>query len=173
MKKFFKGFTLIECLIALAILGIGTLVMAEIYANVSRINLNNHMVNTSLSYQMKLVEEETGTDSIPIYYGNTTNSPDSHSVSHSGDGAPPSVASGVSVQKNYVELTKKQSASALSTDKYSFPVDIYVLLSRDQNNEPSKTYNSSTNTWSDNPNYKGKTEKDYDLRYKYMTGHSS
>ena len=32
--------------------------MAQIYANVSRINLNNHTINTSLAYQMKLVEEQ-------------------------------------------------------------------------------------------------------------------
>ena len=32
MKKSFRGFTLIECLIALAILGIASLVMAQIYA---------------------------------------------------------------------------------------------------------------------------------------------
>ena len=31
-----KGFTLAECLIALAILGIGSLVMAQIYADVSK-----------------------------------------------------------------------------------------------------------------------------------------
>ena len=178
MKKCFKGFTLIECLIALAILGIASLVMAEIYANISQINRNNHNVNTSLSYQMKVVEEATGTDSIPIYYGSSSNAntPDEHSVNSSTgakDGAPPSKASGALAQKNYLELTKYKSDGTLGTETYSFPVDIYVLLSRDQNNEPSKKYNSTTKTWYDNPNYNGDDEKDYSLRYKYIVGHSN
>lgn len=176
MKKHFKGFTLIECLIALAILGIASLVMAQIYANVSKINRNNHNVNTSLSYQMKVVEEATGTDSIPIYYGSGANAdtPDSHSVNQSGgDGKPPKEVLDVSAQKNYIELTKCKSDGTLGTETYSFPVDIYVLLSRDKNNEPSKVYQNLTNLWVDNPNYQGDDEKDYSLRYKYIVGHSN
>ncbi|MGN0587459.1 MAG: type II secretion system protein J, partial [Oscillospiraceae bacterium] len=34
-KKSVKGFTLVECLVALAILGIASLIMVQIYANVS------------------------------------------------------------------------------------------------------------------------------------------
>lgn len=180
MKKSFRGFTLIECLIALAILGIASLVMAQIYADVSRTNMNNHNVNTSLSYQMKVVEKATGTDSIPVYYGSTssTSVPDSHSASEGGDCNPPSKATGVSVQKNYIEIKKYDSTGKLSDEMYSYPIDVYVLLSRDKNDEPSKKYDSTQNKWVDNPAYQdrekgGFDEKDASLRYKYIVGHKN
>lgn len=164
MSKKTKGFTLIECLVALAILGIASLVMAQIYAAVSRTNLNNHNVNTSLSYQMKIVEKATKTDAVEIYYGNSTNTPDTHSLNKSGDGNPPDKASGVSVQHNYITITKYESdGKTLSDETYSFPVDIFVLLSRDKNDIPS----------SDASNYKGMDEKNISLRYKYILGHNN
>ncbi len=173
MKKSFRGFTLIECLIALAILGIASLVMAQIYAEVGRTNLNNHNVNTSLSYQMKVVEKATGTDSIPIYYGSTSATPvaDNHSASKSGDCNPPSKVTDVSTQKNYIEIKKYDSAGNLTGEMYSYPVDIYVLLSRDKADEPSKKLVSGT--WVDNPAYNGSDEKNISLRYKYIVGHSN
>lgn len=182
MKKNFKGFTLIECLIALAILGIASLVMAQIYANISQMNRNNHNVNTSLSYQMKVVEDATGTDAIPIYYGSSTNTPDGHSVNASTgpkDGAPPN-QTGTLSQKNFIEITKCKSDGTLSNEKYCFPVDIYVLLSRDGDGDsdgdgiygdPSKINNAGT--WVDNPAYDGPAEKDISLRYKYIVGHNN
>lgn len=173
MKKHFKGFTLVECLIALAILGIASLVMAQIYANVSRINMSNHQVNTSLSYQMKLAEDATGTDSVSIYYGDTANVPDSHSDSQGGDCKIPS-QSGTLTQSNYIKISKIEvdgSGNESTTDYYEFPVDIYVLLSRDQSDQPSKVNNAGT--WVDNPNYKGSEEKEISLRYKYIVGHSN
>ena len=88
-----KGFTLVECLIALAILGIGSLVMAQIYADVSKRNLSNHNVNTSLSYQMKVVEEATGADAISMYFGGLDGSgqpkPDPNSADSNTDKKPP------------------------------------------------------------------------------------
>lgn len=164
MSKKIKGFTLIECLVALAILGIASLVMAQIYAAVSRTNLNNHNVNTSLSYQMKIVEKATKADAVEIYYGDSTNKPDTHSLSKSGDGNPPDKVSGVSVQHNYITITKYESdGKTLSDETYSFPVDIFVLLSRDSNDIPSSDIN----------NYKGMDEKNISLRYKYILGHSN
>lgn len=163
MKKRFKGFTLIECLVALAILGIASLVMAQIYAAVSRTNLNNHNVNTSLSYQMKVVEKATKADAVPIYYGNSTNTPDTHSLSQDhGDGNPPDKASGVSVQHNYITITKYKKDGTLSNETYSYPVDIFVLLSRDSNDKPSS-----------DADYSGLDEKNISLRYKYILGHTN
>ena len=71
MKKHFKGFTLIECLIALAILGVASLTMAQIYASVAQRNRNNQIMNTSLSNQMSYVERYTASEAVPIYYGST------------------------------------------------------------------------------------------------------
>lgn len=147
MKKI-KGFSLIECIVALAILGIASLTMAEIYANISRINRNNHMVNTSLSYQMQIVETKTDTQAVKIESGETV---------FTGD--PPHKRTNV----NYFYIENEETGEI-----YSFPVDCYVLLSRDQNNEPSMLYNASTDTWYDNPAYQGKEDNEYSLRYKYM-----
>lgn len=171
----FKGFTLIECLIALAILGIGTLVMAQIYANVSKSNLSNHNINTSLSYQMKKVEDATGSDAIAMYFGGEDSSthlpiPDANAADSNVDKKPPH-KQGISA----TDLTKPnvKLVSSYGSHTYSFPVDIYVLLTRDGKNNPSKVYNSGTGTWSDNPSYKGPTEKDIALRYRYIVGHNN
>lgn len=78
MKKI-KGFTLVECLVALAILGISSLIMAQIYANISRINRENNYYNQSLANQVKYSEKtlhkrSVGTDTtafIEIAYSDT------------------------------------------------------------------------------------------------------
>ena len=144
MKKMrLKGFTLVECLIALAILGVASLVMAQIYANVSRMNRSNHNINTSLSYQMKFVEKSIEADAIIIYPdGGTTSTPDTNIE-------PPHKANTL---KN-VKITSDYG----SKHSYSYPVDIRVLLSRDSKN----------NVVSD------EQENQYDLRYKYLVGHQN
>ncbi len=72
MKKL-KGFTLVECLISLAVLAVASLVMAQIYASVGSINRQNHYMNTSLAAQMALVEQRD-VDTETIKY-NTTGEP--------------------------------------------------------------------------------------------------
>lgn len=186
MKKMFKGFTLIECLVALAILGIASLVMAQIYAGVSRTNQKNNSVNYSLAYQMKKVEEATGSDAIPIYYGNTDiKAPvqDTHSLKAQtpGDGKHPALAA-AGANYNYIEITKCDTSGNYLTEKnrYSYPVDIYVLLSRDTQDRPSKKLNVvkdangkvTSATWGAS-GYDGLPEKDIALRYKYILGHSN
>lgn len=164
MKKI-KGFTLIECLVALAILGIASLVMAQIYANVSRINRSNHNVNTSLSYQMAIVEKQTKTDAVPMYFGGgATSVPDPNSKDSDVNKKPPHMQGIASTDMTHPNITIKSSYKD-STGKnyyYSYPVDIYVLLSRDANNKASN-----------DADYKGDTEDNYNLRYKYILGHNN
>lgn len=181
-----KGFTLIECIVALAILGIASLTMAQIYANVSMRNRNNHLVNTSLSNQMEYVEKATDTEAVPIYFGNADtkkSKPDNDATST--DRKPPHKSS-ESTNNNFVQIVRcEPDPSGSNPDKvkhvddetYSFPVDIYVLYSRDQDNDSSKvcTVNTTTGekTWSNNPNYNGESEAKYNLRYKYIVGHQN
>lgn len=149
-KKHIKGFTLIECLVALAILGIASLVMAEIYASVSKINLSNHNVNTSLSYQMKFVEQKTESEAVIIYPdGGTTSTPDTSTV-------PPHKA------KALKNITIKSDYG--SKNQYSYPVDIRALLSRDSNDNQLTEKTDETGSIKENQ---------YELRYKYLVGHAN
>ncbi len=145
MKKSFKGFTLIECIVALAILGIASLTMAQIYATVSQRNKMNHLVNTSLTNQMRYVEEYTDSETVPIL--NT----------YGGAPQPPSFAA---AGGNYVKLEKlDESGNPVTDGTYSYPVNIYVLKSRDR-------YDNQLSAAGD----AGYTEDDYNLRYKYLLG---
>lgn len=161
MKKI-KGFTLVECIVALAVLGIASLTMAQIYANVSLRNKNNHLVNTSLSNQMAYVEQYTGAEAVPIYFGSTTNTPDPEAADSSTTKKPPHKSS-KTTQNNYITITRidvDSGGSAVDGDAYSFPTDIFVLNSRDSNDNDSA-----------DSGYRGQDEDKYNLRYKYLIGH--
>lgn len=108
----FKGFTLVECIVALAILGIASLLMAQIYAQVALINKRNHAVNSSLSMQMKYVEQYTNAAAIPAWvavYTNTNTPPHEQSP------------------KNTLIEFKNNNTGSI----YSYGVEVYVLKSRD------------------------------------------
>lgn len=181
MKKHFKGFTLIECLIALAILGIASLTMAQIYASVARRNKNNHLVNTSISNQMAYVENYTKSETIPIYFGGADGSGNPKKDTHaSGDHKPPHTYTNDTNNKSttsYVKITridasKSGSASRDKDQVYSFPVDTFVLLSRDSNDISSGATSFSKSYEDHFKNSSGK-DKENNLRYKYLTGHTS
>ena len=179
MKKRFKGFTLIECIIALAILGIASLTMAQIYASVSLRNKNNHLTNTSLSNQMAYVEKYTNTEATAIYYNEQSGSskPDSETQT-GGSNKPPHVSTSGTVHSNYVQIVKVASVDALgnktlsTTDVYSYPVDTYILLSRDNNDKSSKDP-AFGDEYKDLFDVNSNVEDNYNLRYKYILGHSN
>lgn len=161
MKKFFKGFTLVECLVAMAILAIASTLMASIYANVAARNNFNHFNNTSLSNQMKYIEQYENSETVKI-----TNT-------YSGTTPPSGTNSGTSA---YVKVTKCKSdgtvdpSDATLCPSYSFPVDIYIMYSRDTHNVGSsgKDANGQSATYSG-----VYSEKDNNLRYKYILGHTT
>lgn len=178
MKKHFKGFTLIECLIALAILGIASLTMAQIYASVAKRNRNNQLLNTSISNQMAYVEKYTGSEAVPIYYNESGGVSKKDPNASDPDRKPPHKSSGsVTHKNNYVQITRidasKTGAASRDNDQvYSFPVDTFILLSRDD-----MDLSSGTTTF-DGQYYDylmDSTNKDstYNLRYKYLTGHAN
>jgi prepilin-type N-terminal cleavage/methylation domain-containing protein len=169
-----RGFTLIECLVALAILGIGSLIMAEIYANVSSINRMNHQNNSSIAYQMQFVEKKTNTEAMQVKSGQTLPA----TIPTEGATPPKSTDSTKSII-----LTRKDSTTGNVISVYSYAVDYYVLMSRDQNNNAAYKYNSSTGKWEKNTDYQTIYEKssddpddasnyNYVLNYKYFTGYS-
>ena len=156
MNKKFKGFTLIECLVALAILGVASLTMAQIYAAVAQRNKTNHLVNTSLAYQVQYVEKyaDANTDVVTIEFNNGTadpaNTPAPHKTSHGSN-------------NNYVTIVKCDPTTLqpdmTGKETYSYPVDVYVMRSRDRFDTPLDSSGDA-----------GYTEADYNLRYRYIQG---
>ena len=156
MKKTFKGFTLIECIVALAILGIASLTMAQIYAGVASKNRENHIVNTSLSNQMAYVERYTDSETVGIYFNNSLTTPDSETDASSTTKYPPHKNATVS------NMPQVKIVSSYGSYEYSYSVDLYVLRSRDANDKDSS-----------DSGYMGQSEDDYNLRYKYVLGHQN
>lgn len=156
MKKKFKGFTLIECLIALAILGIASLTMAQIYASVSKRNRNNHLINSSLANQMAYVEKYTDTEAHAIYFNSDASGvskPDPEAADTSTTKKPPHKQT---TTKPYVKIVSSYKPTGATTGaEYSYSADVYILQSRD----------------TDDVAVSESDEKEYALRYKYLTGH--
>ncbi|MBD5141290.1 MAG: prepilin-type N-terminal cleavage/methylation domain-containing protein [Ruminococcus sp.] len=150
MRKTFKGFTLVECLVAMAILAIAGTLMAEIYATVSTRNNANNFMNTSLANQMKYIEQYEQTDTVKI------------ASTHSGTTPPSGTNSGTTA---YVKVT-----NPTTNYEYSFPVDIYVMYSRDKDSKGSNDadYGGVASSFS----MDGGSEKQGNLRYKYILGHN-
>ncbi|MDE6593654.1 MAG: prepilin-type N-terminal cleavage/methylation domain-containing protein [Oscillospiraceae bacterium] len=59
MKKRFKGFTLIECLVALAVLGVSSMLLVQAYSQLMKMTNLNHAVYTSIADQMADVEKSS------------------------------------------------------------------------------------------------------------------
>ncbi len=127
MKKF-KGFTLIECLIAMFILGISSLLLVQGYTQLMRLTTRNNTINVSIGQQMADAEAAALTNSTLI--------------SGSGD------ESDFEVQKvtdNYmtVELMEISGKNAAASDKrdydtkmqYSTKMTVYIV-------SPYKSFNS-------------------------------
>ena len=191
MKKTFKGFTLVECLVAMAILAIAGTLMAEIYATVAQRNNSNNFLNTSLANQMKYIENYTNSATLAIYYGDSDTS-EPHADPNIGSEVPPHMTS-VSDNHNYVTVTKRNSDGTWDTSsQYSFPVDIYVMYSRDTKDEARTSVtvdaDGKRTSETDNTNYGSISESIDDsfeskdssgnitgvsLRYKYILGHTA
>lgn len=142
MKRKIKGFTLVECLVALAVLGIASLTMAQIYANVARKNLANHANNTSIAKQMEFIEKELKDNGAV-------------EIKYNGGASAPNPPSGTNIAQNsYIEVERPDGT------KLTYPVDIYILNSRDANNRGS-----------DETGYNGPDETKTNLKYRYFLAH--
>lgn len=163
MKKTFKGFTLVECIVSLAILAIACMTLGGIEAAVAQKNNYNHFVNSSLSNQMAYIEKYENADTVKI--ANT----------YTGS-KPPNDSSNTDV-KAYVKVTKltDENGTAIKNNTYSFPVDIYVMYSRDTHNIGSNNKDADGKTVSygnvaSGFSKDGTSEKEGNLRYKYILG---
>ena len=194
MKKTFKGFTLVECLIAMAILAIAGTLMAEIYAAVTTRNNYNHFMNSSLANQMAYIEKYTNAEAVPIYFGGLdgpagSKKPKKDDKLNGASATREAPHTYIAANNNkgttaYAQVQKLDSSgNVVSTDKYSFPVDIYVMYSRDTQNDASgkakgKTGEAGEYEREDNGFYnaaklKFSAEDNSNLRYKYILGHTT
>ena len=58
MKKKLKGMTLVELVVAIAILGLGSTMLVTAFAQVSLVNRENHQFNERMSNQIKMAENQ-------------------------------------------------------------------------------------------------------------------
>lgn len=144
--KSFKGFTLVECIVALALFAIAALTMAQIYAQVGLMNKKNHSNNTSLAYQMKIVENTTGADAISLPFN-----PSAHGASNQPPHHTPTT-------KDFISIQRKDGTGTVIAE-YSYGVDTFVLLTRH--------FDNTTNT---DKAVNATDEADDNLRYKYFIG---
>jgi prepilin-type N-terminal cleavage/methylation domain-containing protein len=158
--KQMAGFTLTECLIAMLVLGIGALIMAQVYGAVAAQTKENEFINISLAEQMAYVEQRSGDDveAVPVF-GATPNS--TEVAGHALDLNTYHVVISGGPAKDDGTINGPNNSF-----KYKYGVTMYVLYSRDINNN-----NSSTNqyAWGGNYDRAGDEEgKHSALRYKYL-----
>ncbi|MDR0986707.1 MAG: type II secretion system GspH family protein [Ruminococcus sp.] len=158
-----RAFTLTECLVALAILGIATLTMATVYSAVARMSRDNEFMNISLSEQMKYVEARTKYDNDAT---NTT------AVVIEGTPASDEKTTHVVDDKTYRVFitggprqdngTLGNSTYTYSNYEYEYGVNMYILYSRDVKDTSSQA--TTGYVWDEmyNDDSNGK------LRFKYL-----
>lgn len=153
MKKTMKGFTLIECIIAMAIMGIASMLMVQVYGTVALMNRDNRKMNVSLEVQMEYAEnqlaEEGGDVKIGRYanYTPVTSEPTSPT-------APPKDTNGGTKSGTLTDGIKFDMKDATKKAKFDNPdksseIDLYVI--------------GTNNGSSENPNYDSNT-----VRYKFI-----
>lgn len=142
-RKSFKGFTLVECIVSLALFAIAALTMAQIYAQVGLMNKRNHINNTSLAYQMKFVENYLAADRIELNFDMASYNSTTKKAPHL-----------TSTHDDYITIQRKPEPSGTTYEKFSYGVDSYVLLTRNSSDAP----------------VDASEEKSDNLRYKYFVG---
>ncbi|MDE6132549.1 MAG: type II secretion system GspH family protein [Oscillospiraceae bacterium] len=171
MKKTFKGFTLVECLVAMAILAIASTLMAEIYATVSQRNNFNHFTNSSLSNQMKYIEQYTKSKTLTVYFGDSDSYKGATAAGATTKYPPHHSSNAKNSEGRYVSVTRlDDSDKKMDDNTYSFPADIYVMYSRDTHDVGSNNKDANDDPATYSPMY---SEKNDNLRYKYVLGHTS
>ncbi|MDR0942988.1 MAG: type II secretion system GspH family protein [Ruminococcus sp.] len=152
MRKL-SGFTLVECLVALMVLGIASLTLAQVYAAVAKGRRDNEYMNYSLAEQMKYVEMQTASEGVKI-------EPIASQVSGEKTATIPAPAAStyqVKIKGGPAIDNPGGTTTFLYDHSYAYGVNMYILYSRDINN-----------AGSDDATYAYPEESSGKLRYKYL-----
>lgn len=145
-KKSLKGFTLVECIVAMAIMGIASLLMVQVYGTVAKMNSDNNRMNNSLEVQMKYAEDQITADGsdvkvtkIPSYgTGTTTVDPVKFTITN--------------------ESRTRLGASSFKLKTETADIELYVIGSDTSTDEKAIKYDDN------NVRYKFILPKDYDAQ---------
>jgi prepilin-type N-terminal cleavage/methylation domain-containing protein len=172
MKKTkIKGFTLVECIVALTIFAIASLTIAQVYVTVTAIQKENEYMQYSLANQMKYVENDTQSEAVDIKMA--TVNPSAPAL---GNAKTTLGALGGNVVKMYKidpgtsgfdgidAIITNTGDDTIDEDKvYYVGVDMFVYKSRTGSSAAATedvTYDDSTRAYTD--------ESNSNLRYKFM-----
>jgi prepilin-type N-terminal cleavage/methylation domain-containing protein len=180
MKKKIKGFTLVECIVAMTIFAIASLTIAQVYVTVNAIQKENEYMQYSLANQMKYVENDTQSQAVDIKL--TTVYP---SVAASGNAYTVYGGAGGTPMNNVVKMYKIYPGSNGTVEgfegivsagddttldpltgrqtTYYVGVDMFVYKSRTGSSSTAGedvTYDASGRAYTD--------ESNTNLRYKFM-----
>ena len=147
MKKV-KGFTLIECLIAMFILGIASLLLCQGYTQLMKITSRTARVNASLAHQTQLAE--------------SGKAPDDTNVKRLGGDT---YKNKYELKIKYVDTTTYSNSNRKyipSSGKYDCKVSVFAVSGKYRSNGSMATY-SYGNTYASSDNKDGS-----EMRYAYF-----
>ncbi len=138
MKRTVKGFTLIECIIAMAIMGIASLLMVQVYGTVALMNRDNQKMNASLEVQMEYAEQQLADGGGDVKVGRYSNyTPDTSDSTENGGTKSGTLTDGIDFTLTGGNITK------FDKTKKTSEIDLYVI-GTDNGSSEDETYDSNT-----------------------------
>lgn len=138
--KKLRGFTLIECIVAMALIGITSLLMVQVYGTVAKMNRDNNRINNSLEKQMEFVEnelvKENGDEAVQIYRLASYTPTGDDDMSHTVDGSTSNITFKVKKENNV------NSKATYLKGSVSADIDLYVVGVKVSNDSEGTVYDS-------------------------------
>lgn len=159
-QKKLKAFTLIECIVALALIGFASLLMAQVYGSVSKLNRSNSELNVSLVEQMKIVEtqlKQGNNVTITCLSSSYSTTNPAYAAAYAAHDAVPT-ANIDPVKFAVSGMTGGYNKTAFKATNVMGQVDVYIVKAKPK----------TTNPGASDPDH-GKTRvMDEDVRFKFM-----
>ena len=160
-QKKLKAFTLIECIVALALIGFASLLMAQVYGSVSKLNRSNSELNVSLVEQMKIVETQLKQGSnvtITCLSSSYSTTNPAYAAAYAAHDAVPT-ANIDPVKFAVSGMTGGYNKTAFKATNVMGQVDVYIVKAKPKTTNPGAAIDPDN----------GKTRvMDEDVRFKFM-----